>query len=63
MDKIPVNSEEKVDYGGFLPVAEVVRAVLATGWDGPWSYEVRERRVFSRKRQDVDLTCMFLGVL
>jgi len=27
-------------YGGFLPILEIIRAVLGTGWDGPWSYEV-----------------------
>ncbi|KDQ58865.1 hypothetical protein JAAARDRAFT_192446 [Jaapia argillacea MUCL 33604] len=27
-------------YGGYLPVGDVVRAVLETGWRGPWSYEV-----------------------
>ncbi|KAH8110074.1 xylose isomerase-like protein [Phellopilus nigrolimitatus] len=26
--------------GGFLPVLDVVSAILATGWRGPWSYEV-----------------------
>lgn len=28
-------------YGGFLPVLDVIRAIEATGWEGPWSYEVR----------------------
>lgn len=28
-------------YGGFLPVMDVIKAVLKTGWNGPWSYEVR----------------------
>lgn len=27
-------------FGGFLPVVDVVRAVVHTGWRGPWSYEV-----------------------
>ncbi|KAI0064489.1 xylose isomerase-like protein [Artomyces pyxidatus] len=27
-------------YGGYLPVLDVVEAVLNTGWRGPWSYEV-----------------------
>ncbi|KAL5522922.1 hypothetical protein ACEPAF_1189 [Sanghuangporus sanghuang] len=31
---------QKVSHPGFLPVLDVIRAVLATGWRGPWSYEV-----------------------
>lgn len=27
-------------FGGYLPVLDVIRAVLKTGWRGPWSYEV-----------------------
>ncbi|GJE85429.1 xylose isomerase-like protein [Phanerochaete sordida] len=27
-------------FGGYLPVMDVTRAVLETGWRGPWSYEV-----------------------
>lgn len=27
-------------YEGFLPVMNVISAVAATGWRGPWSYEV-----------------------
>lgn len=27
-------------FGGYLPVLNVIRAVLRTGWRGPWSYEV-----------------------
>jgi hypothetical protein len=27
-------------FQGFFPVVDVVQAVLATGWCGPWSYEV-----------------------
>lgn len=62
MDKIPVNSEEKVDYGGFLPVAEVVRAVLATGWDGPWSYEVFYEEDMSRPEPGITLKWVRAGM-
>ncbi|EJC99142.1 xylose isomerase-like protein [Fomitiporia mediterranea MF3/22] len=31
---------QKVSRPGFLPVLDVICAVLATGWRGPWSYEV-----------------------
>lgn len=27
-------------FGGYLPVLDVIKAVLRTGWRGPWSYEV-----------------------
>ncbi|EKM57748.1 uncharacterized protein PHACADRAFT_170959 [Phanerochaete carnosa HHB-10118-sp] len=27
-------------FGGYLPVLDVIREVLRTGWRGPWSYEV-----------------------
>ncbi|KZT18672.1 xylose isomerase-like protein [Neolentinus lepideus HHB14362 ss-1] len=27
-------------FGGYLPVVDVVEAVVRTGWRGPWSYEV-----------------------
>ncbi|KAL5498900.1 hypothetical protein ACEPAH_1418 [Sanghuangporus vaninii] len=30
---------QKVSRPGFLPVLDVIRAILATGWRGPWSYE------------------------
>ena len=29
------------EYKGFLPVMNVISAILNTGWRGPWSYEVR----------------------
>lgn len=28
------------DEEGFLPVVDVIKAILTTGWRGPWSYEV-----------------------
>ncbi|KAL5481138.1 hypothetical protein ACEPAI_10079 [Sanghuangporus weigelae] len=31
---------QRVSNPGFLLVLDVIRAVLATGWRGPWSYEV-----------------------
>ena len=37
---------QKVSRPGFLPVLDVIRAVLSTGWRGPWSYEVRRNLVW-----------------
>ncbi|KAJ3551158.1 hypothetical protein NM688_g4881 [Phlebia brevispora] len=40
MDRIEARDSDAKGYGGFLPVMDVIRAVLQTGWKGPWSYEV-----------------------
>ncbi|EGO28752.1 hypothetical protein SERLADRAFT_459519 [Serpula lacrymans var. lacrymans S7.9] len=42
-------------YGGFLPVLDVIEAVLRTGWRGPWSYEVFYEADMSRDDPGVPL--------
>jgi len=39
--------------GGFLPVMNVISAVLRTGWRGPWSYEVFYAE--DQKKGDLDV--------
>ncbi|KDQ59243.1 hypothetical protein JAAARDRAFT_206176 [Jaapia argillacea MUCL 33604] len=41
------------DYGGYLPVVDVVLAVMATGWRGAWSYEVFYGKDMGRDDPDV----------
>ena len=40
-------------FGGYLPVLDVISAVLTTGWHGPWSYEVFYEE--SMGRVDIDV--------
>ncbi|KAI5116276.1 hypothetical protein M0805_009233 [Coniferiporia weirii] len=37
---LPLQVDLPVKRRGFLPVLDVMKAILATGWRGPWSYEV-----------------------
>ncbi|EIN12948.1 xylose isomerase-like protein [Punctularia strigosozonata HHB-11173 SS5] len=37
----PIPYQDATSYGGYLPVVDVVEAVLRSGWRGPMSYEVR----------------------
>jgi hypothetical protein len=46
-------------HGGYLPVLDVLAAVLRTGWRGLWSYEVRSRTC--RAHRGADEGCV--GVL
>jgi len=41
------------EYGGCLPVMDAIRAVLATGYKGPWSYEVSFAREMMKEDSQV----------
>ncbi|KIJ64360.1 hypothetical protein HYDPIDRAFT_90751 [Hydnomerulius pinastri MD-312] len=41
------------NYGGFLPVLDVIEAVIRTGWRGPWSYEVFYQADMGKDDQEV----------
>jgi len=43
----------KKEWKGYLPVVDVIDAVLKTGWKGPWSYEVFFAEDMSRDDPEV----------
>ncbi|KAH7924994.1 xylose isomerase-like protein [Leucogyrophana mollusca] len=53
----PLPYMEEIDagkhYGCFMPVLDVIEAVLGTGWRGPWSYEVFYEEDMSRDDPNV----------
>lgn len=40
-------------FGGYFPVVDVIKAVLKTGWRGPWSYEVFYKDSMGREGESI----------